>query len=1311
MFNKVFIFKKSIATPIGGLLLMMLVVGMFYVPTESEAQGGMSIGNPSFEDYNDGNPAPWEALVEDMNYHVYPDSSNAHSGSNYLATNRRNSNGGDKSMHQDLAPPRANTTYRFGIWVRSSDGTGRQGEIAIWAHEGIHNGDDREVSMQAFDVSGTDWYCVETSLRVLKNRHGSLRLELYLLNQDSIDYYFDDATLRIGGGNICSDSPPPPAGNTKPSIPDFITPNNNASFNVGDSINFEWSQSQDDGLPSGSQVDYSMQIATDTSFANDKIIAGIGYWETGAGHGTPYHGTTFDWTPSQAGTYYWRVYAFDGELSSTWSGHRTFTVADDTCENASFTIHTNLKQQVNVTGSQLDDFIHSVHPNSPLIGLGDAWVQVGQQHNINAIYLMSHVIQEAGWMAASSVASVKNNIYSWGAYDHCPFSCALSYPTKAASIAETVPKIDRLYLIPGGKYYVEPTLAGMNQHYATDQNWKHGIASIMNRASNHIGDICNPNTNPTTDKFAIGDNVQTVRLSIYDPSGGLNVRPSPAGSPSLGRIAWNSHGVVLGGPQTAYLHPRTYTWWHVQWDNGLTGWSAEDYLQLSSGNTEPPSNVDTNAIVQAARNQIGVPYNSDGQFLNRHVYCGVWGPWEVRNTVCTDLTIDAYVLGTGGDGTGGHCGDSMWAAMGSTTGGINLEALVRADSRTNPGRYEWSSARGAEDMRRYFMYNQDYLPLSSDWHTGDVAIFDWHNDNDADHVGIISEVSNGRPTKMVHASGHSSCNYLACEVNWNSYHETHTIAHGRMRSLAERRLKQTDEDSTIKSVQFVLTTDNPSDSLAVYNSVGKYLNQNIDTNLFASSNNDFIPYIPYGQVTRVGTTQAITIYRNITDTYRIITTSPLSGNLILEVATMDDGIVQATREYTISSTPYVDWVTSITIDDNLGINEIYSRVEQQPFVENNIDIYAIASQAIQHTIILSTTDAYSLSATLSDLTSPTGEQFPSDYVSLEISELVVNQGNPVHISINISQDFPSESVAYFGNLQIVLNAADNVLTYLIPVKINIVYSEEEPEPPVDDGGGTMHPPTWATDWTATFAGGDQALCQHEPGWINTTLTVKPIPAGSKGYLQTDWYVVGDYPSTCPADDANCMDSHYQSQLIEGETTIQLRAWWPGIYAEDGVVENHFSANLLDENHHVIHGGIGQDFYWYPWVCNAPDPSPGSIKIVKESNPQTGQSFDFAGDLGTFSLYQGMAESFSDLTAGTYDVSESNRTLLATDDWSLLSVTCREQHGYHVPPQTNLANFSAMINMKSRQDLTCTFLNEKVYLEGDIYVIYLPSILR
>ena len=166
-----------------------------------------------------------------------------------------------------------------------------------------------------------------------------------------------------------------------------------------------------------------------------------------------------------------------------------------------------------------------------------------------------------------------------------------------------------------------------------------------------------------------------------------------------------------------------------------------------------------------------------------------------------------------------------------------------------------------------------------------------------------------------------------------------------------------------------------------------------------------------------------------------------------------------------------------------------------------------------------------------------------------------------------------------------------------------------------------------------------------------------------------------------------------------------------INGEDGVVENHFSANLLDENHHVIHGGIGQDFYWYPWVCNAPDPSPGSIKIVKESNPQTGQSFDFAGDLGAFSLYQGMAKSFSDLTAGTYNVSESNRTLLAADNWSLLSVTCREQHGYHVPPQTDLTNFSAMINMKSGQDLTCTFLNEKVYLEGDIYVIYLPSILR
>jgi hypothetical protein len=55
----------------------------------------------------------------------------------------------------------------------------------------------------------------------------------------------------------------------------------------------------------------------------------------------------------------------------------------------------------------------------------------------------------------------------------------------------------------------------------------------------------------------------------------LNVRASAsANATKLGTETLGSMGTVAGGPTTAGGH----TWWQVNWDNGLSGWSIGEYI-------------------------------------------------------------------------------------------------------------------------------------------------------------------------------------------------------------------------------------------------------------------------------------------------------------------------------------------------------------------------------------------------------------------------------------------------------------------------------------------------------------------------------------------------------------------------------------------------------------------------------------------------------------------------------------------------------------------------------------------------------------
>ena len=98
--------------------------------------------------------------------------------------------------------------------------------------------------------------------------------------------------------------------------------------------------------------------------------------------------------------------------------------------------------------------------------------------------------------------------------------------------------------------------------------------------------------------------VRAAPLSLANPvrvigtSTPLNVRSCPGGTitngvncPSLGSQPLGSFGYITAGPQRVTADGQGYTWWKVRWQNGLEGWSVENYLDRFIPTNTAPSLV------------------------------------------------------------------------------------------------------------------------------------------------------------------------------------------------------------------------------------------------------------------------------------------------------------------------------------------------------------------------------------------------------------------------------------------------------------------------------------------------------------------------------------------------------------------------------------------------------------------------------------------------------------------------------------------------------------------------------------------------
>jgi beta-N-acetylglucosaminidase len=134
----------------------------------------------------------------------------------------------------------------------------------------------------------------------------------------------------------------------------------------------------------------------------------------------------------------------------------------------------DLRLPSGVTAALLDRHLGG----TPMAGLGAAFMNAEEKYRVSARYLCAHAILESGW-GRNAIAQKKRNLFGFQAYDASPLASARAFVSFAECIDYVTRYVVREYLTPGGRYFVTPTLRGMNRHYATDPAWGAKIARLM----------------------------------------------------------------------------------------------------------------------------------------------------------------------------------------------------------------------------------------------------------------------------------------------------------------------------------------------------------------------------------------------------------------------------------------------------------------------------------------------------------------------------------------------------------------------------------------------------------------------------------------------------------------------------------------------------------------------------------------------------------------------------------------------------------------------------------------------------------------
>lgn len=113
-----------------------------------------------------------------------------------------------------------------------------------------------------------------------------------------------------------------------------------------------------------------------------------------------------------------------------------------------------------------------------LEGLGESFVNAEQKYGVNAWFLTGLAIHESGY-GSSKIATDKNNVFGFQAYDASPYESARTFASKEEGVDVVAKYLSEAYLTPGGTYYNGVSIDNIGKRYATDPNWAAAIKKHM----------------------------------------------------------------------------------------------------------------------------------------------------------------------------------------------------------------------------------------------------------------------------------------------------------------------------------------------------------------------------------------------------------------------------------------------------------------------------------------------------------------------------------------------------------------------------------------------------------------------------------------------------------------------------------------------------------------------------------------------------------------------------------------------------------------------------------------------------------------
>lgn len=101
-----------------------------------------------------------------------------------------------------------------------------------------------------------------------------------------------------------------------------------------------------------------------------------------------------------------------------------------------------------------------------LKGLGAVFNRCARENDFDVLHSIAHAALESGW-GTSAIASRKNNIFGFAAYDSSPMASAKKFSSFKECIEIWSDWWNRYYLLPTGKYFNGNCEQGVNVRYAT----------------------------------------------------------------------------------------------------------------------------------------------------------------------------------------------------------------------------------------------------------------------------------------------------------------------------------------------------------------------------------------------------------------------------------------------------------------------------------------------------------------------------------------------------------------------------------------------------------------------------------------------------------------------------------------------------------------------------------------------------------------------------------------------------------------------------------------------------------------------------